>query len=1025
MGLINKYTDFVNFVNDNMKGYSHSFVEISGVQDKNNLHTETLSLVGMIEIHGLLSLVDHKTLTHILGTVEDEITSIMSSTGVSIDFFFEGGDQVGGKVETVDGIQPSMKTSRRLDLDLEVLLKERAELLPEYISREKCYMVVWTTKAALSPSERRNANKAYKRKLKKTPVSNDGLNIKLAPDEMVLAHTPVIKQIQSAFSRMDVFSTVLSAREIVDIAVRMNHPELSPDYQPRLPEDGVIVRPKDVDNKKDVSHLHYIGIPEQVFPEPVIKESERKNYVYIGQRLHSTVIVDLPPTKPEYFQVFFNMMLEHKIPYRLKVTLVGGGINNKSIQYKNQVNNFVHVTDIARNSGKPFKKAYDALENQKDNNVVSVGIRVMCSTWTHVGTEEFDSEAFKLAEERILAQQESIARGLQSWGRMATNIRHAEPLLAHTCMLPAMNNLNLGEMACYPLGDILKMLPVNRPARIWKNGSLMLRSKDGKLLPFQPGSTMQKAWNYLIVAPMRYGKSVTQAAIGTALCTSPGIKDLPYINAIDIGPSAKGFVNLIKQALPEDKQHLAVSYDLQNDKKFAVNVGDTYPGFRFPTAAKRDFIIRFLQLLVADEEGKVHEAVADLVKSVVSETYKDMVPEKNPNYFDPTVSPLINRALQRCMIDQDGEQVSLWDCIHEKTAWWLIRDELFKAGEHRIANIAQKYAVPLLTDFIRISQTKKITDMYGDDVKIGDERVVNYFVRKMSATLDDFPIFTSPTEFELEDARVVSLNLQFVCPKGNKRQTALMYLLASEITIGRLLMHEDDLVNVDPMYRSYHEGRIFEMRESLKVINYDEWHRAEGIHLLEKQLEEYMREGPKNGMMITIASQSGMDFTKGMFGFSTGKIILGFDDPEQANEMADKLEVNSLIRSIMKKSTRPGPRGSTAIYDLAVEAGRLVQPLMLTLGPIEMWSYSTTKEDLLVKDTLFPILGLKKTLSEVSRHFPEKSCDKYIEGLMENVRDGLEDESLIKEMCKEIAEGVFDRDEFYKKYTVDLENRAA
>ena len=106
------------------------------------------------------------------------------------------------------------------------------------------------------------------------------------------------------------------------------------------------------------------------------------------------------------------------------------------------------------------------------------------------------------------------------------------------------------------------MLPL-RSASPWKEGSLLLRTQDGKLFPFAPNSSEQAAWIDLGVAPMGGGKSVFLNALNFAFVTQAGLSRLPWVSIIDVGPSSSGLITLLQENLPENKKHLAAYHRLR------------------------------------------------------------------------------------------------------------------------------------------------------------------------------------------------------------------------------------------------------------------------------------------------------------------------------------------------------------------------------------------------------------------------------------------------------------------------------
>mgnify|MGYP007000196501 len=96
-------------------------------------------------------------------------------------------------------------------------------------------------------------------------------------------------------------------------------------------------------------------------------------------------------------------------------------------------------------------------------------------------------------------------------------------------------------------------------------------SPDGKLWPYQPGSALQTTCIDLIYARPGSGKSVLSNAMNLALCLMGGLKRLPRIAVIDIGPSSSGLVSLLKEALPQEKRNQVGYFRLRMTPEYSIN----------------------------------------------------------------------------------------------------------------------------------------------------------------------------------------------------------------------------------------------------------------------------------------------------------------------------------------------------------------------------------------------------------------------------------------------------------------------
>src|SRR5262249_8105143 len=142
-------------------------------------------------------------------------------------------------------------------------------------------------------------------------------------------------------------------------------------------------------------------------------------------------------------------------------------------------------------------------------------------------------------------------------------------------------------------------------------------------------------------------------------------------------------------------------------------------------------------------------------------------------------------------------------------------DALFIAGFVHEAMLAQRYAVPLLSDAVSICRAQVIEDLYGQIVAPTGENIISAFSRMISSAIREYPILSRVTSFDIGDARVVSLDLDEVAKSGGDaadRQTAVMYMLARYILARHYYLTEDNVADMPEAYQSYHKERITELR---------------------------------------------------------------------------------------------------------------------------------------------------------------------------------------------------------------------
>ncbi len=222
--------------------------------------------------------------------------------------------------------------------------------------------------------------------------------------------------------------------------------------------------------------------------------------------------------------------------------------------------------------------------------------------------------------------------------------------------------------AAAPLGEILRMLPWGRPASPWQVGSVLFRTPDGRMWPFDPAGSRRKHTLDLFVAPSRFGRSVLSNTIPPGLClssaaqTTQGAK-LPLIGKLDIGPSAEGLILLIQEALPARRRGEAISVAMRLAEGYELNIFDTQIGCRTPLPLEKDFVQNLLSLgCMPIDAAAPFEGMDQLVGFVVEMAYR-MVSDsssgkKRPKRYQPGVEPGVDAALRRLRFAQ------------ERDTWW-------------------------------------------------------------------------------------------------------------------------------------------------------------------------------------------------------------------------------------------------------------------------------------------------------------------------------------------------------------------
>jgi intracellular multiplication protein IcmB len=405
---------------------------------------------------------------------------------------------------------------------------------------------------------------------------------------------------------------------------------------------------------------------------------------------------------------------------------------------------------------------------------------------------------------------------------------------------------------------------------------------------------------------------------------------------------------------------------------------------------------------------------------VVDEMFRwrdDKAANAEPRPYLPRIDQAVDEALQKYDIK-----------LPPSSYWWDVVDALFDKGLTYEAALAQRYAAPTVGDAVAAARRPQIRNLL-DKTSIGtsSEGVIHAFERMITSSVREFPILSSVTKFSLNETRVCSLDLADVCPQGDAnsdRQTAIMYMLARHALVTPWWINEESLSQMPQKFRPFHESRLRDFAETPKRLCYDEFHRTSSSKSVRHQLVRDVREGRKRGIQIILASQMLGDFDDDMVDLATGIWILGAAISDSAVDAAQKrFGMTETARWIMRhKLTGPKSSGAPALLILGTTEGRYEQHLINTLGPIELWAFSTSAEDVQIRSRLYARLGAGQARRLLAANFPGGSARTEIGRRVTSMAEkGEVDKSTTSAVIGEIVEELVS---LTKVSLADLQNNA-
>ena len=782
-------------------GPAGSYCKLETV-DRGALVADDGSLITVLRLEGALKqvgLAEHKTI--MLGLTE-KLQSTLSRPGHCIQVVFEYDPEASeGRIREM--LLPSRRTAQNLGLDIGPLLENWGQALQRYCSMETCWLVLWTRPGVLAESLRKTALKERMVSMRKAPMQPGCQQIAAGIAALHDAHNGFVTGVLDAFKQVELLTYPLTPHEALrDIRVCIDPDFTSLDWQARIPGDPLPLRLPDADAPASAM-LHNVIYPDfktQLWPREGHMLS--RSALQVGDRLYGPLVMTLMPQTPKPFQEFFRVLArrDERMPYRVAFLLEPGGL---FLGLKPLLS---AVLAFASTDNKRFNKALEGLRALDLEGMCCIRFRIMFCTWASCINLPVP-QAHGLLRRRMA----ELTKAVQGWGTTDVTESIGDPLLGLTATVPGMMPSSPAPVTAAPLDDAIGMLP-QRAASPWKEGSLLLRTLDGKLIPFAPNSSEQAAWIDLGVAPMGGGKSVFLNAMNFAFVTQAGLSRLPWVSIVDVGPSSSGLITLLKENLPEGKKHLAAYHRLRMTEEYCINPFDTPLGCRCPLPAHKAFLSNLLSLMATPvKETAPPESVPNIMMRAIDSAYLELSEGNKPKLYQSNILPDLHDLLLR-------EKVPL-DAI---TTWWEVVDALFVRGYVHEAIQAQRYAVPVLADVAaQIAQNQGI--IYSYDQGIRDKTRT-----ALVDASDSYVVLKNPTRFDLGDAQIVSLDLDEVAPRGGDlqdRQSAIMYMLARHVLGSRFFLMPADVELMPEQYQAYHAERIEAIREDPKSLCYEEDYR--------------------------------------------------------------------------------------------------------------------------------------------------------------------------------------------------------
>ncbi|MCR4666518.1 MAG: hypothetical protein K5657_04390 [Desulfovibrio sp.] len=954
------------------------------------LVADDASLVSLLRFDGSIRLIGEEEFSHILCELTTLLSRPLQKPCHALQCVFDY-DPAAGSAGLAPQFSSIIESARTLHLDLENVLLDWQEKLGSYCAAESVYLAFWTRPGILSRSDRKKEKARLSRRRLMAASSVQGKDVRM--EGMRHVHRAQVESLLSFFREMNIKVRLLDCKSaVMTIRGLLLGPSGSRFWEPQLSAgERWPMAPESGQSPHDYTNLLPKTLAGQIWPDNVRIIGGR--FVRVGTRLYAPFLMSLPPKTVLPFNRLFQSM-KGLIPWRAAFLITGDGLGKSGLKSM-----LAQILSFAARENVMQGKAFNALREAELSGQCAVGFQAVFVTWVEGGGKDVQA----LLEMRRARFQSQI----EAWGSAETRNVLGDPLLGLTAAIPCAMPGSPAPKAVAPLGEALCLLPLTRTSSPFDHADLPLRTPDGKFMPIGLFHSLQASWNEVVFAGMGAGKSFFLNTLNFFFILRNASSRLPWLTVIDIGPSSGGVITLIKWALPPHERGKACFAKLKNSARHAINPFDTPLGCPYPLRHHAEFLNNLLSLLCTPlERTTPADGMAELLREATDTLYRRMAPDgERPRRFDGHADRDLTTTLRRMGFPLDAQ-----------TSWWDVVLFLFREGDHDRALKAQRFAVPLLSDLASCVTEHNVAENFtGITVGSGAETVPLAASRYLIGALSAYPVLANPSSFSLGGAQIIGLDLSEVTPRGGaqaERQSGIMYMLARFVGAGHFFMSTDDLCEIPLEFRDYHRPRLEHLMADPKRLCYDEFHRASCQDMnnpLSRQiisdLTTATRESRKLNLSIGLCSQRLADFPPELVAMATSVYALGAGNAREARDIAERFGYNEAARDALRRITRPRPSGAEFVALYRTALGESIQYLTNSAGSYARWAFSTTAEDMRLRNRLYDILGCRRALDILVAHYPEGSVKEELERRSAARIDGEEGgEDFLERICAELLE---------------------
>ncbi|MBN6739785.1 type IV secretion protein IcmB [Acidithiobacillus sp. MC6.1] len=927
--------------------------------------TEGGGLASYFWLDGSKSLIDQEGLFKVAHEIAQMMGTLFDRPGIILTMrYFR--DITRAKKQFNKNLEALTEKVERLGFKPEMadFLMHRSRLSQFYVP-QGILLCVESTLASLDKDIIKNGIAENAKKVRKSNIPlwalRQGQNPFRLIDDMDMKHRSMVGSFEGMFRHplinlsaipldVDDVVTILRNQIGTDAIYDLRRPvHVSSQPEPRVVDGQLLVAPS--------------RVAESVLPEDM--ENLRGGVVRSGSGYFVPMVVSLGVTRPED-ATMANLLhdLRTDLPLSMTIQLKSAGLS--LVRSKKFVATMVKFTNKTAND--LIQKSCMEMENAYlESNDPVVSMQMIFETWAWQD-EKDGSPDLAMRRSKSL---ESLLR--TNWGVILQR-RPVDPLLAHMASIPGLMAKNHAPILPVNLSDALRLWPLGMATSPWSaadpaKATFQMRSIQRKMMPIQLGdSTVQNSFIGIIFGLSGYGKSVMVANQILSLILSQNDR-LPYLALIDVGYGGLAIIEMLRYFLKDPD--LAVGFDLHT-RGMLVNPFDTPLGYREPLGSHKAFLVNLITMVVRSPGQHEEDFVDQVAIQLVDAVYR---------LRGDGAHGRAHRYVVGKHVEVDAAVREQGISVDNITKWWDIVDALFACKDDDTAMVAQRYAVPTLSDLIEVCNNDPvITSQFGDikHPKLGIS-ILKLIALSVTQAVDRWPMLSGASDFSLGKARLMAVNLEHVAKDRSEsglRQAGIMYLMARFLLTRDFLFHPLDAQSAPESYRRYHELRAERLFTTPKMGVYDELHNTNGLPAITNQIEKDAREWRKNMGILLLASQMPQDFSDVLVNIATSIYILTNPYGEGDTTLTDKFPISHVEADMIRHYCIGAGEGGSAAFCIwrTKSGGEYKQIAYVMAPPAELWAYTTTPKDRQLRLFLTSKLGYVESLDVLSQRYPGGSC---------------------------------------------------